>query len=580
MSSDNNDAVKDHLLLTVLGTNSSKACYSLGGQTTEAKLAPIALLKLLQQEERPSQIMAICTPEAKNKSWPILKEELDNNYHLLDPVCVSNEHTQEGINSYITLVSKAVKDKPDLTLDITHGYRHFSFLTYMVVLYLAALRRVQIKGAYYGLLQDGKSPFLDLRPLLELPRWLNALEVVHNTGSTLPMAKAISNNSPGSFGEEIKRDLSHFSQAYLSGLPLELGYQTHQLQKKYKPLKKELKKYQLPLVDELVNQLEETFKHFAMNDLPLGEGWKGQVTLSEEELKRQAKVIDSLLKQRNFTVALGLMNEWTVSWVVLRHYNTNQWLDYKTARRRASCLLGTIGTIEKDVKLRNILTDKQCSLGKFWRSLCQLRNSYHHHGMRDQILVNNMNIDQELCSVRKFWEKTLCLCPEFSLSLGESLDKSILVIPIGKRPGVLFSALQACRTQKNIAEPAMCFIICSPETERSIDKALECADYGGETKPLLLKDAYGGYEEIEHLQNEVRSCFIGASEVIVNVTGGTTLMGLTAEALADTASKLACPVRRFGLIDRRPPEQQDADPYQSGEPFWFGPMEDDNDSKY
>ena len=51
-------------------------------------------------------------------------------------------------------------------------------------------------------------------------------------------------------------------------------------------------------------------------------------------------------------------------------------------------------------------------------------------------------------------------------------------------------------------------------------------------------------------------------------------MGLVAEALAAAARKLACPVRRFGLIDRRPPEQQDTDPYQAGETFWLDSAED------
>jgi hypothetical protein len=55
----------------------------------------------------------------------------------------------------------------------------------------------------------------------------------------------------------------------------------------------------------------------------------------------------------------------------------------------------------------------------------------------------------------------------------------------------------------------------------------------------------------------------------VNITGGTTLMGLTAEKLASKARELPCEVRRLGLIDSRPPEQQRTDPYQEGEPLWL-----------
>ena len=64
----------------------------------------------------------------------------------------------------------------------------------------------------------------------------------------------------------------------------------------------------------------------------------------------------------------------------------------------------------------------------------------------------------------------------------------------------------------------------------------------------------------------------------MNVTGGTTLMGLAAETLASTARRLACPVRRFGLIDRRSPDRQMADPYQPGEPFWLDRTSDDDEN--
>ena len=73
---------RDHLLLTVLGTNPRTARYSLAGQEAEATLAPIALLDLLRPTERPNRVMALCTSQAKKESWPILEEALRNRYQL------------------------------------------------------------------------------------------------------------------------------------------------------------------------------------------------------------------------------------------------------------------------------------------------------------------------------------------------------------------------------------------------------------------------------------------------------------------------------------------------------------------
>jgi hypothetical protein len=65
------------------------------------------------------------------------------------------------------------------------------------------------------------------------------------------------------------------------------------------------------------------------------------------------------------------------------------------------------------------------------------------------------------------------------------------------------------------------------------------------------------------------STLVGADRVLVNLTGGTTLMGLVAMRMADHAQSLARPVQRFGLVDRRAPAQQEVDPYQPSDVFWL-----------
>ena len=209
-------------------------------------------------------------------------------------------------------------------------------------------------------------------------------------------------------------------------------------------------------------------------------------------------------------------------------------------------------------------------MGKFWDQLTELRNGYAHHGMRPQALVGDKKTDGTLRRVRRYWDETLKSLPGFSLSLGKSPGGRVLVSPVGLRPGVLFSALQACGAGEDGGEPTLCLVICSRRTEGMIAEALRRAEYIGEVETLLLEDAFGGSDEIQRMVKSARRHFIGASQVLVNVTGGTTLMGLAAEELAVAARSLACPVRRFGLIDRRPPRQQEIDPYRAGEPFWFG----------
>ena len=590
-------APRKHLLLTVLGRNPKPARYALGDRRIEARLAPVALMNLLPPEERPGQVLALCTAEAKNDSWPLLEQALGAECSM-EAVEVPAGDAQEDVDSYLSRVTQAIAGDLDLTVDVTHGYRHFSFLTYVAVLYLAALRGVGIRGAYYGLLRSGAQPalpvrsgdsapnvtdaaFLDLRPLLALPRWLHALETLRDTGSTTPLAENVRGGPRSQSARKISGALSRLSKGYLSGLPIELGHEAHHFRRQsLRALKKLLQRdHRLPLADKLVERLGEILEPFALPSPGVGEGWKGRVGLSKDELERQARVVDDLRRSGNVGTALGLLSEWTVSWAIWRIDGRNDWLRYRPVRRRASRRLHAIAAVGDDSEIANVLKNEQRNLGVFWKELSELRNAYHHHGMRRSVVVGDREearIGKQLDLIWKFWEETLRACPDLPLSLGESRGGPVLVSPVGRRPGVLFSALRACRAAAGGAAPAACLVVCSRETEGLIAEAARRAGYPGPVEPLRLEDPYGGRPEIDRVVKAARKRFIGAETVFVNVTGGTTLMGLAVEALADAAGRLACPVRRFGLIDRRPPAQQDVEPYREGEPFWLDSDEDDD----
>ena len=597
-------AKRKHLLLTVLGTAPKPACYALGDRRAEARLAPVALMELLPPEDRPDHVLALCTAQAMHGSWPLLEQALGAGCSTA-AVEVPAGETQTDVDTFLSKVTTAITGNVDLTVDVTHGYRHFSFLTYVAVLYLAALRRVSVRGAYYGLLRPDPSgvnqdrseassspsegadaarnvteaTFLDLRPLLALPRWLHALQVLGDTGSTTPMAEVLCDGSRNQSAGKIARELSRISEGYLSGLPVELGRETHLFRKRsLRELKKLLRReHHLPLAGELVDRLDELLEPFALTAPVDGDGWKRHVVLSDDELKRQARVIDDLWRRDNIGTALGLMNEWTVSWAVWRIGGGNGWLD-RQVRCKVSHRLHAIAAVGRDSGVAGVLTNEQRALGSFWEELCELRNAYHHHGMRRGVVVSEGGkVRKQLDGIRGFWERTLRSCPDVSLSLGESHGGPVLVSPIGRRPGVLFSALHACRAAGDGSDPAVCLVVCSSETEGLIAETVSHAEYSGPVEPLRLEDPYGGRPEIDQVVKATRARFVGAGEVFVNVTGGTTLMGLVAEALADAARRLACPVRRFGLIDRRPPAQQDAEPYRAGDPFWLDSAKDDDD---
>ena len=218
-------------------------------------------------------------------------------------------NSQEDVGTFLEHVTEAISERVDLTVDVTHGFRHFSFLTYIAVIYLTALHDVRIRGAYYGMLNKhpNPSPFLDLRPLLDLPRWVYALEVLRDTGSTLPMARILRDGRDSQPAHDNAGDLTALSEAYLSGLPLELGWQAWNIRKsRRRPLRKLLRDdHRLPLADKLVEELAEVLAPFALADPPAGAGWKREVGISTPELRRQVGIIDGLLEHGSLALPAG-----------------------------------------------------------------------------------------------------------------------------------------------------------------------------------------------------------------------------------------------------------------------------------
>jgi len=166
--------VSEVILVTVLGTNPQPACYTLNGRNVEANLASLALLQLLPEKDIPSQILALCTADAKEKSYRILEQSIKDTGVNVRAKCIDLQSELKDVSAFLKAITAAipVTDVRGLMIDATHGPRHYALLAYLTIQYLAALRGIDIRGAYYGLwtpLEEGPSPFLDLRALLELP---------------------------------------------------------------------------------------------------------------------------------------------------------------------------------------------------------------------------------------------------------------------------------------------------------------------------------------------------------------------------------------------------------------------------
>ncbi|RMG35560.1 MAG: hypothetical protein D6725_12350, partial [Planctomycetota bacterium] len=406
------------------------------------------------------------------------------------------------------------------------------------------------------------------------PEWFYAVRVFREFGLAAPIAERIrqdiqnpepTDTSPAASPDVPRRELRPmenaatalrgFSFTYGAGLPLELGKSAQFVASAVPEAAKSEAAHQLPLVESLAEIVQQAAEPLAFTRKRRFRGqWKESVPLDAEELERQARIIDSYFKHHEIALAVGLMREWIVSWAMWKDGCTSDWLKRKT-REKYERRLGALARLTRDKPADLELTPEQHEFGTRWRELAEeLRNVFHHHGMRPQSLESTPKPFKAVC---EFWRRLRT--GDIGLpDLGGGAGR-LLISPQGSRPGVLYSAVCAARA---VGEPPdRCLVICSNDSAGTVDEALEKAGFQAAVEKLIVQDPYAGVAELERLVSDATPFLLDADTVVANLTGGTTLMGVAVQKLVDKARDLGRPVYRFFLIDRRDPEEQSTNPY-------------------
>ena len=573
--------IGQHILLTALGKEQRNTVYELDQRTVEEPLASLALLRLLPENAKPNRVLALCTVGARQATWETFAKGVRQTLHMEpERLDIPDGRNTDEIRQIVETAASKFPEGVELTLDVTQGLRHFPFVAYALVLYLTSLRGIRLRGAYYGMLEgfDRESqeprPMVDLRPLLELPEWFHAVRVFRETGSTGPLAGLISplavalRSEAQSAGntrelhklasdtEKTEGLLKRFSFAYESAMPLELGKAATLLAKSLDGgLPTEVSR-RLPLASGLANFVLTAISPLAFSSPPTWKGeWKTQIAIDAHELSRQSTLIDRYFARDQLPLATGLLREWVVSWILHRRGSGSAWWS-RDDRLRAEQQLGALAAASaSDLKSR--LSEEQRGWAQFWCDLSELRNTLHHHGMRKDSLES---APTTVARIQEFWERLKSGAAELP-SLGGGRG-TLLITVIGNRPGVLYSALSA-------ASPDRMLVICSEQSEPMIDEAAQRARYSGPTRRILVNDPHGGFDELSRVSSEASEFLLEADRVTANLTGGTTLMGLMVQLLVEAGSRFGHPYRRFTLIDRRSPAEQDAEPWVQSEFCWL-----------
>ncbi len=86
----------------------------------------------------------------------------------------------------LRILDGAVAPGDEITMDLSHGYRHLPMIGLVSALLLGSLKDVRVRGLYYGALEmteeDGTTPVVQLDGLLRVAQWRGAVEAFRHSG--------------------------------------------------------------------------------------------------------------------------------------------------------------------------------------------------------------------------------------------------------------------------------------------------------------------------------------------------------------------------------------------------------------
>ena len=98
----------------------------------------------------------------------------------------------------LDIMAEATKDVNELSLDVSHAFRHLPMIAIVAACYLQSIRNVQLKSLWYGFYDPDTDTgtVYDLKGLLHLFEWVRALSQFEHTGDYGVLADLLQKANP------------------------------------------------------------------------------------------------------------------------------------------------------------------------------------------------------------------------------------------------------------------------------------------------------------------------------------------------------------------------------------------------
>lgn len=544
-------------LLTTLGTGDYKlARWRLGAddRTHETHYAPVATVALVGDI---AGVTVLLTDEARDKHWDAFRAEIDTLGIELRAERIPPGRSETEIWEVFSTVDRVLRPAREVVLDATHAFRSLPLVLFGSLTYLAALRDVRVRGVYYGAWEarsQDVAPLLDLSPLLALVQWTFGVRGFRETGSARWLAQLVREartllfrrQGPSKPLERLQAALRDLGWAIPAGLPLESGMHARIALDALQAIEGDQPELVLlrPLLDEMRDRLGAIAVGSRVER-------KSAIALDAVEMARQLQVARLYHQWGLDDRALLLLREWVISRSLLATGRGERWLIYGDERRPTEQAINALG-MRSRLAARD--ASSQSPLPSLWDRIARLRNELAHAGMVPEVVGP---VEGKVARFLSEFEAESSNDATWSTAR-PGATRRLLVTPLGRAPGVLFTALAR-------RAPDVALVVTSREARPKLDEACARAGWRGTLDAIEVADAHTCFAEVTKVVDRARPHLLEAREVDVNITGGTTAMQYLAERVAGEAGRLGVPCQRIALIDRRGYEEQQREPYVAGD---------------
>lgn len=122
----------------------------------------------------------------------------------LEPIIVkyglNDDELWDNFTEFLN-ISKNIKDGDELYLDITHSFRSLALMSFVMTQFAHTIsnKDFKIKGVFYGMFEykwdnNGITPIVDIKILLEIQQWIKAIDAIKNYSDFNPLVQLLDEN--------------------------------------------------------------------------------------------------------------------------------------------------------------------------------------------------------------------------------------------------------------------------------------------------------------------------------------------------------------------------------------------------